>query len=178
MRRYADVTERWVIVPGFPDYEVSDLGRIKRITKSRTGPGRPGTFLHPSVPPSATYPMLSICRDGKRYSRTVHSIVCEAFHGPRPSPDHEVAHWDGVHTNAAAANLRWATRKENGEDSARHGTNRGANNGRSKLSEDDVRTIRRRRSQGETQQRIAEDYGITQVQVSTICSFKQWGWVT
>lgn len=46
----------------------------------------------------------------------VHRLVCEAFHGPKPTPKHEVAHWDGDKTNNTAPNLRWATHKENCQD--------------------------------------------------------------
>src|SRR3982751_5117101 len=46
----------------------------------------------------------------------VHRMVAEAFHGPAPTPKHEVAHWDGDPANNRAANLRWATSKENKAD--------------------------------------------------------------
>ena len=48
--------------------------------------------------------------------------VCEAFHGPAPSPKHEVAHNDGVRAHSWASNLRWDTRKGNQADKVQHGT--------------------------------------------------------
>ena len=40
-------------------------------------------------------------------------LVCGAFHGPAPSPAHEVDHIDGDPGNNRAENLRWVTRAEN-----------------------------------------------------------------
>ena len=44
----------------------------------------------------------------------------------------------------------------------------------SKLSEDDVRTIRARRAIGETYRSIAEDYPITKVAVRDVCVRRTW----
>ncbi|WP_449411892.1 HNH endonuclease signature motif containing protein [Methylobacterium komagatae] len=59
------------------------------------------------------YPTVSLARDGFGHRRLVHRLVCEAFHGPAPTPEHQVAHADGTRWNARADNLRWATRTEN-----------------------------------------------------------------
>ena len=47
---------------------------------------------------------------------TVHKLVALAFHGPRPSPAHEVAHGDNDVSNNRPDNIRWATVLENKED--------------------------------------------------------------
>lgn len=51
---------------------------------------------------------------------------------------------------------------------------RGEDNGRAKLTEDDVREIRRLRAGGWLQCEIAEEFGIIRQQVSRICNCKQW----
>lgn len=61
--------------------------------------------------------------DGKPKRMSVSVIVCEAFHGPRPTPEHKAAHNDGVPWHNHKDNLRWATQKENLADMVRHGTN-------------------------------------------------------
>jgi len=45
----------------------------------------------------------------------VHCIICEAFHGPKPSPNHVVNHIDKNKQNNKSENLQWVTSKENSE---------------------------------------------------------------
>ena len=52
---------------------------------------------------------------------------------------------------------------------------RGVRNPKARLSEDDVREIRRRRSSGETLVSIALDFGITHAMVSQIARRVAWG---
>jgi hypothetical protein len=85
---------------------------------------------------------------------------------PKPSLNHEVAHWDGVTTNNCATNIRWATRAENIADQRRHGTlngsgGRGECHPRSKLSDRDVHEIRRLYSGRRGQlTELAKSYGV------------------
>lgn len=44
--------------------------------------------------------------------RSVHRLVCTAFHGPCP-PGHQVNHIDGNRVNARADNLEWVTPQRN-----------------------------------------------------------------
>lgn len=53
--------------------------------------------------------------------RSVHRLVCEAYHGPEPRPGMDVAHWNGQKADNRPENLRWATREENILDQIRHG---------------------------------------------------------
>jgi hypothetical protein len=39
-------------------------------------------------------------------------MVCEAFHGPRPTPDHRVMYIDGDQTDTSPVNVRWVTLTE------------------------------------------------------------------
>jgi hypothetical protein len=54
---------------------------------------------------------------GKEYY--VHQLVCLAFHGPKPSPEHEVAHQDDVKSVNTPDSLRWDTHKGNIADRVR-----------------------------------------------------------
>jgi len=131
--------EEWRDVAGFEaDYAVSSHGRVRRTETGR--------ILRPWIAGSGYY-YVELCGLNRRKRVTVHILVAEAFHGLKPSPRHEVAHWDGIATHNSADNLRWATHAENVEDQRRHGTLhapvfRGASHPRAKLRDQDVIHIR------------------------------------
>lgn len=52
----------------------------------------------------------------------VHKLVCLAWHGPPPSEDAMVLHYDDNPENNVPSNLRWGTRKQNAEDRLRNVT--------------------------------------------------------
>lgn len=58
---------------------------------------------------------------------SVHTLVCAAFHGPRPTPTHDVRHLDGDAHDNRAANLAWGTKSQNSLDRADHGHDPHAN---------------------------------------------------
>lgn len=109
-------------------------------------------------------------------SRFVSRIVCEQLYGPAPSSSHEAAHSCGNgHLGCVSPkHLRWDTRRGNFADKTRHGTdNRGERHNLAKLTEEDVREIRRlaRTTSGRA---IAKRYGLSESHVSTILSRKSW----
>jgi hypothetical protein len=108
--------EEWRPIPGLPYYEASNLGRIR---SSQSGSH---VILRGWLSGSG-YRYVKIRQDGRPKDRTVHSLVAEAFYGPRPE-GMEVRHLDGTRLNNAADNLRWGTASENRYDSVRHGTHR------------------------------------------------------
>lgn len=58
---------------------------------------------------------------GIRRKTYVHTLICEAFHGPRPSAAHQVRHLNGDKTDNRAENLKWGTASENNFDVVSHG---------------------------------------------------------
>lgn len=102
----------WREVPGFPHYEASSDGGIRR-------QGRP---LRPWMAING-YPTVGLRRDGERKTKTVtvHSIIAITFLGERPH-NHDVCHGDGDKTNNALSNLRYDTRSANIKDAVRHGS--------------------------------------------------------
>ena len=103
--------EEWRAVPGLERYAVSSRGRVCGLYGRLLSPWKAGS--------ARQYLYVDL---GTRRRATVHALVCEAFHGPKPSPDHEVAHTNGDSMDNSAGNLRWATRLENVADQIRHGT--------------------------------------------------------
>lgn len=58
--------------------------------------------------------------NGKPIRFYVHVLVCEAFHGAKPSPEAHAAHENDVCTDNRAENLAWKTRAENIVDAVRN----------------------------------------------------------
>jgi len=165
--------EEWRPVEGWP-YEVSSLGRVRR---TKGGRGTRKNRDIGSLCKKGSYVSVALQNDLVIRRAFVHRLVCEAFHGPAPSPQHQVAHADGNGTNNAASNLRWATSKENHADRFRHGTAaQGVRNGRAKLTEADVRQIRQLGVEGVFHYRIGARFGITQAMTSRI--IKRTAWAT
>jgi len=174
--------EVWKPVVGFDAYEVSSLGRARR-TKAARGT-RIGKFLKAS-PGLHGYPMVAFSMHGIVTQRTLHSIVCEAFHGKKPSSGHEVAHLDGVRTNCCERNLQWKTISQNNLDKNAHGTMaRGECFSHSVLSEKDVlRIIEIRKTPPEGSgplgcRRIAAIIGKPRGAVSQVIQGNSWTYIT
>jgi hypothetical protein len=144
----------WKQIPSFPDYAVSENGEVRRIKPDRYG--RPLRILKQHAGKNGRLRVpLSI--NGREKIVASYRLVCEAFHGPQPTPAHQVAHNDGDVANNHYTNLRWATAKENAADKYIHGTvemgdrhwtrrkpdkvKRGSENGSSKLTEEQALSV-------------------------------------
>lgn len=107
--------EQWRPVVGYEgDYEVSDLGRIW----SRPRKGTRGGLRKLVTAQAGGYLVIALGHEDRRY---VHSLVLEAFVGPRPEGA-EIRHLDGDPANARLDNLAYGTSGENKQDQVRHGT--------------------------------------------------------
>jgi hypothetical protein len=155
----------------------------------RTAEGAPARFLQDAIrydgndclpwPFAENGKGYGVIWNGKRM-QLVTRIVCEARHGPAPSPLHEAAHscGKGHESCCTPAHLHWATHQENELEKVDHGTHRkGERHPLVKLSEEEVRQIRELKGVL-LQREIAELYGIKRTQVSRIHSGKRWGHIS
>lgn len=166
-------SEQWLPAVGFEGcYEVSDRGRVKSLPRRRAR----GGIMKPSVNTHG-YLRISLSRDGKPTDRRVHQMVLEAFAGPRPAGLVACHGEGGQLDNRWPENVSWGTyAQNNGTDRERDGTAlRGEDNGNAKLSNAAVADIRRRYAAGRdgtgpriTQQRLADEYGVTQGNIGHI----------
>lgn len=166
----------WRTVPSLPWLQASSDGKIRRIIRGQNGHAL--RELRGSIS-TAGY-RVTCTRSGNTLKHNIgfHVLVCEAFHGPRPSSEHEVAHWDGNPTNNRADNLRWATARENAADRARHGTQSGSNHPAAKLLAGDVVAIRHLKAFGFRGSDIALMFDMNRNQINRIAAGTQWSTAT
>lgn len=168
--------EIWAPIPGYVGlYEVSNKGRVRSLDRLCLGSdGReelhPGKILTPTKLKNG-YLDLRLCYGRKRKHRYVHSIVAEAFLGPRPK-SHDVLHKDGNKENNDVSNLVYDTRAENLHSTYSYGGKQA--NG--KLSLSDVDNIRERLEHGEAGSRIARDYSVHPSAIYHIRDGKSFAW--
>lgn len=166
--------EEWRTIPSFPLYEASSLGRVRRKADTYAGRGKRPDVLAAS-PTSRGYLCYRLMRNRVAHWVLGHVVVCEAFHGPKPTSAHEVAHGDGDRRNSRPDNLRWATRAENFADKRQHGTHReGTDIPWAKLKPEDVITIRSRLVAGESVARVARAYGMSHGAINGIRIGRNW----
>lgn len=102
--------EKWCDVVGLEGwYQVSDLGRVKRIAPIPRH--RMGRILNGQTNRQG-YAIVTLTMSGESPHRTVHSLVMAAFVGPRPA-GHEINHINGVKDDNRLSNLEYVTPKEN-----------------------------------------------------------------
>lgn len=98
----------WRTVVGHPMYKVSDDGQVYSTYSNR--------LLKPSTLSSGH---IRVVVD--RRHRTVHTLMAEAFLGPRPD-EQEVRHLNGNPSDNRLENLTYGSKSENAYDSIEHGT--------------------------------------------------------
>lgn len=106
------VEEEWRPVPGWPDYAVSNTGRVVSYKSKEPRELRGGLI--------GGYRRVALHRpDGRKYL-AVHRLVALAFIGPEPV-GMEVRHLDGDPLNCHVSNLKYGTHAENMQDRLAHG---------------------------------------------------------
>lgn len=137
--------EIWKEVDGYDGfYMISNYGRVKS-----TGGQAGNTILKPRIrklkETKDGYLAIRLNAKGKDKTYRVHRLVAEYFI-PNPENKPTVNHIDGVKTNNHVDNLEWATREEQMQHAYDLGLKTsqvGSDNTNAKLTDDDVRYIRK-----------------------------------
>lgn len=161
---------------GYPGYRIWDDGRIESCRKNN---------------PSNKWKEMKCYKDKKSYVLVrlfksnnksklyyLHRLLALAFI-PNPNNYPYVLHNNGITDDNRIENLRWGTAKHNAEDSIKHGTFHytntiGIKNGRSKLTENDVKEIKLLIKNKVSGVKIAKQFNIHVSVISDIKNNKLW----
>ena len=129
------------------------------------------------------YLVAHLCKDAVRRDLTAHRAVWTAFNGPVPV-GLEINHKNGVKSDNRLVNLEVCTKSENIRHRFRvlhhpapNFPSPGVLNGSAKLTEDDIRAIRKLGAEGVFQKEIGLRFGISQVMSGKIVRRDNWSHV-
>lgn len=153
------MSEVWKPIPGLGKYQASSLGRLRgtgggilKVQEERDGRLRVSLWTKD--------------RGMKRY--LVHKLVMLAFEGECPR-GHQVNHKDGNCRNNRLSNLEYVTPRRNYDHSIELGLHpRGKESRNTKLSDAEVRQIRKALDNGAKGVELASKYGVTNTWISAI----------
>lgn len=180
MTRTEDAIQRsmveWHAIPGFKGlYEVNHAGEIRSWPRWGSNNRRYGGGI---IKPQMRGKYLGVNlhnHNKKKVPVSIHKIVCQTFHGLKPSTKHQVRHLNGNHLDNRADNLCWGTAKENSDDARQHGTLRiGTLNGMARLNPDKVCEIRSLRDQGLIHSDIGRLVSISRESVADVLACRTW----
>jgi len=163
-------------------YEVSDEGVVRGLDRWRAGRWGneifvPGVVLKTRINRLGYEAVLLGHGVKQKKHHLVHTLVLEAFVGPRPERM-QCNHIDGNKANNHLGNLEWVTAKENCRHRQQHCNGiKGERAPKAKLTAEQVLEIRRLRAEGWTQQRLADKFGIAQANISALLRGKSWAHV-
>lgn len=100
------MVENWKTIEGYPDYMVSDQGRVKSIKFGKERILKPGR--------NYGYLFVGLLKNNKRSFLRINRLVALAFI-QNDDPEHktQVGHLDESRDNNCVSNLCWCTPKEN-----------------------------------------------------------------
>lgn len=162
--------EIWVEIFDYPTYSISTEGRVKN--------NKSGKILKPQTN-SSGYLHIIIRNETRVLTKTVHRLVAEHFLPMSQNPKRiYVNHLDGVKSNNALRNLEWVSASENIKHSyaigLREKQREKSRLQKAKLSEIDIRNIRQRYQDGESQTSIAGSFNVSQSNVHAVVHGRSW----
>lgn len=97
--------ENWSDIIGFPEYQISDLGRVKSLKKRTAN-------VMAATPNTNGHLYVKLRANGRYHKQYVHRLVATAYiQNPNNFP--VVNHIDANPQNNAVSNLEWCTQKSN-----------------------------------------------------------------
>lgn len=160
-------------------YQVSNLGNVRSLDrhithKNGTVKKYYGRILKAAI--SRGYYKVDLVKKGKRKNATIHRLVAESF---IPNCEHlpQINHINGDKLDNRAVNLEWCSTSYNiqhSHDNNLTNTPKGKFHYNSKLKEKDIINIRKLLTQGLSQFKIADKYGVSRSCIQSIKEGKTW----
>ena len=167
--------EIWKKIEGFENYEVSNYGNVKSLSrKTNFGCGYktyPEKILKNWIDKKG-YHYVDLRNNKVRKRFLVHRLVAFSFLDNIENKP-QINHIDGIKSNNFLHNLEWCTSKENIRHAVDLGLNKnnGINHYQSKLSKKDVVFIR---NSNLTQQKLSEKFKTSQSIISKVINNKSY----
>ena len=163
-------------IPSFPNYFATEDGNIigpykKKLYQSSDKDG---------------YKVVKIRKNGKYWSKRVHRLICEAYHGIECEGKKLALHKDGNNINNSPNNLKWGDFLENAKDAITHINakgkqwahwNQGENHSKHKLTKNKVNLILEQCTNSAprgTKAKMARSLGISASLITGIIQRKAW----
>ena len=163
--------EIWVTLIDYPDYAVSNLGRVRRETKGMTV--RAGRILKIHIRIRG-FDRVNIFNQPAWY---VHTLVAETF-VEKPEYCTDIRHKDSNRLNNRVENLEWLSRRENQRHMAEFGNvAKGSRNAHAKLTEADIPIIFDLIESGKSLNAISRLFGVSGVIIANVRDGKNWSHV-
>jgi hypothetical protein len=165
--------EQWRQVVGWPEYEVSSFGNVRRISiyhKSKAGHLRKLSINQHG------YIRIGLCRENRVTWVFVHRLVAEAFL-PKPlCGQTQIAHKNSIKTDNRIENLRWDTPVGNASDRWGDGTYKtGELHQSSKVNWCMANEIRKKKMAGISAKNLMAEYGLSKTTIYSIIRGSRWG---
>lgn len=150
-------------IPGFKDYQVSNLGNVKSLKFNKE------KILKGGIE-GRGYRHVTLYIKGYQYQKRISYLVLLTFISSCPK-GMEVSHLDGNSLNDQLINLKWETRLKN------HYRRKGENSGIAKLKNENIIKIRELLKRNYTQKIIANIFNVSITTISRIKRNKTWSHV-
>lgn len=164
--------ESWKKINKFPEYLISDQGRLKSI---KFGKER----LRKPIVDGKGYMRISLSDNGFQNTQKIYRLVAIHFI-PNPENKPQVNHKNGIKADNRAENLEWCTHQENMTHASVNGLMMaGENNSSSILNSEKVIQLRQLHRQGNISIRsLAKKFEISYPTARNIIIGKKWKKVT
>jgi len=176
--------EIFKIISEYPDYEVSNYGRVRTksrlvrythaVTKKEHFRKTESKFLKIQYNNRTGYKFCQLYLDKKMYNRTIHTLVANTF--ILNELNYEVVnHKDGNKHNNTVENLEWCTNAYNHEHATKTGLKaKGEKIKSSKLTEQCVYAIKYFLAKGVSHSDISKAFNVSRPTISLIYQNKTW----